>query len=115
MIEETEAQRAEATRLKTAEPGPKPLAALKVHVVNSALAPGNRMGTEQPHSLPPSPKRLEDGVGVHSVLLSSGCGDHGPAVSKQALGLAGPDLKPCYLLHFIRLPGSRAQEIKSNS
>lgn len=44
MIKETEAQRAEATSLKTAEPGPKPLAALKVQVVNSTLAPGIVLG-----------------------------------------------------------------------
>lgn len=70
------------------------------------------MGAEQPHSVLPLTQETEGGV--HSVL-SSVSGDHSPAVSKQARGQAGSDLKPCYLLHFIRLPGGRAQEIKSNS
>lgn len=81
-------------------------------MVISALPPGNCMGAEQPHSV--LPLTQETGGGVHSVL-SSASEDHGPAVSKQAPGQAGPDLKPCYLPHFIRLPGSRAQEIKSNA
>lgn len=63
MIEETEAQRAEATSQEATEPGPKPsLSAPKAQVVKSVPPPRNRKSAEQLHSAPSSPRsRLSAG------------------------------------------------------